>query len=212
MKPACGSGPNSPPSSLRKHSSTPTALWSHRCRVQEGIDIDHDGDWGYQPLISLANTAEPLYLSIARATARPMSSGRLPRQGDRLVSAGRLSPDPPAGRHRLQPDPASGPLGSTGDICFIFRIDARIISRRWPRLAAPAYSALIRPPKYAIKTEPRQRPERVKEGSFASGDLRRSACSRRRSPSSISPGRLQESYRLVVLRKHVGIDKGRCGS
>ena len=71
----------------------------------------------------------------------------------------------------------------------------------WPSdLPAAAYSRLERPPRYAVKTAPRQRPEqRQGRGSSASGSSRRSSCSRRRSPSSTT-GRsaCRKTYRMIV--------------
>ena len=76
-------------------------------------------------------------------------------------------------------------------------------------LPAEAYSFLERPPRYAIKTAPREKPERVKaeivrergfetihllEEMVAEFDYRPMAC--------------KQSYRVVVLRKRLGIDKG----
>ena len=76
-------------------------------------------------------------------------------------------------------------------------------------LPADAYSFLERPPKYEIKTAPRQRPEHVKaevvrrrgfetihtlEEMVAEFDYRPTAC--------------RGTYRVVVLRKRLGIDKG----
>ena len=81
--------------------------------------------------------------------------------------------------------------------------------RRAEALPAAAYSFLERPPGYEIKTAPRQRPERVKaeivrqrgfetihtlEEMVAEFDYRPVAC--------------RKSYRVVVLRKRLGIDKG----
>jgi hypothetical protein len=77
------------------------------------------------------------------------------------------------------------------------------------QLPADAYSFVERPPRYEIKTVPRQTPEPVKrqivrkcqfetihllEEMVAEFDYRPVAC--------------QKSYRVIVLRKRLGIDKG----
>ena len=77
------------------------------------------------------------------------------------------------------------------------------------QLPADAYSFLERPPRYEIKTVPRQKPEPVKppivrkrqfetihllEEMIAEFDYRPVACTK--------------SYRVIVLRKRLGIDKG----
>ena len=75
-------------------------------------------------------------------------------------------------------------------------------------LPAEAYSFLERPSRYVIKTAPRSA-ERVKPEIVRDMGSRRSTCSRRWSPSStISPVACKKSYRVVVLRKRLGIDKG----
>ena len=81
-----------------------------------------------------------------------------------------------------------------------------MISRTWRRLPAEAYSFLERPPRYEIKTAPRQQPERVKpeivkergfetihvlEEMVAEFKYRPVACNR--------------SYRVIVVRKLLGI-------
>ena len=78
-----------------------------------GMDINHEAKWGYHPLlISLANTAEPLYL-LNRSGNRPSHErrGRLFRSGRRLVPSRRIPQDHAPRRHRLLADGAPRSLG-----------------------------------------------------------------------------------------------------
>jgi hypothetical protein len=180
---------------------------------KQDVDIAYDGTWGYHPLlISLANTAEPLYL-VNRSGNRP-SHEHAAEALDKMIGLCRRAG---FARILLRGDTDFTQTAhldrwdQAGDIRFIFGIDAMPNLRALAAaLPAEEYSFLERPPRQVIKTVPRQKPERVKpeivqkrgyktihllEEMIAEFDYRPVAC--------------KKSYRVVVLRKRLGIDRGK---
>jgi hypothetical protein len=179
---------------------------------KQGVDIDHNGDWGYEPLlISLANTAEPLYL-VNRSGNRPSHEqadvyldkaiGLCRQAGFRKITL-RGDTDFSQTKHLDRWDQAK-------DVRFIFGFDAKPnLVALAQDLAEDAYSYLERPPKYQIKTVPRQQPERVKAGIVqARGYETIHTMEEWVAEFDYQPVACQKSYRLIVVRKRREVEKG----
>ena len=178
---------------------------------KQGIDIAYDGTWGYHPLlISLANTAEPLYL-VNRSGNRPsheQAAVYLDKAIDLCRRAG-FQKIRMRGDTKFTQCTHLDRWDDAGDIQFIFGIAAMDnLKELADQLPAEDYSFLERPPRYEIKTTPRQTPQRVKQQIVKERGYKNiRVIEEMVAEFRYRPVDCLKSYRVVVLRKHLVTDK-----
>ena len=176
-----------------------------------GMDFAYDGQYGYHPLlISLANTAEPLYL-LNRGGNRPSQEeadvfldkamALCRRAGFRKILL--------RGDTKFAQTKHLDRWDAAGDTRFVFGYEAYDgLKARADDLPAAAYR-LLRRPSRPIKTSERRKPERVKpeivrERGYQNIELIEEMVAE----FAYRPTACRKSYRMIVLRKRVEVGKG----
>ena len=179
---------------------------------KRGMDIAYDGTWGYHALVlSLANTNEVLSV-VNRSGNRPSHEGAA-EQVDRSVAVcfrGGFRSVRLRGDTDFSQTEHLDRWNHSGRVTFIFGYDSTPnLKDLAEALPARVWRKLQRPPRYTVQTKPRQRPDKIKEQIVVARQFDNQRLqSEEVAEFDYRPTACRNSYRMVVVRKNLSVEKG----
>jgi Transposase DDE domain group 1 len=180
------------------------------CKV--GMDIGYDGTWGYHAFVlSLANTGEVLSV-LNRPGNRPSHEGAAVEvdRALRVCLEGGFRKVLLRGDTDFSQTKHLDRWNADSRVQFIFGLD-----KSWSKhvsaddLQAAAWQKLDRPARYQVKTQPRQKPARVKEQIVREREFEnKRLVSEDVAEMPYRPTVCKNTYRLIVVRKNLSVEKG----
>lgn len=179
---------------------------------KKGMDISYQGIWGYHPLlISLANTGEVLRI-VNRPGNRPSHEGAAV-EADGVIELCRN-----AGFEKIllrgdtdfTQTKKLDAWDSDSRIRFIFGVDVTAnLHILADDLAPTAWKRLRRPTRYQVQTQRRRRPKNVKQQIVREREFKNIRLeSEWIAEFEYSPTACKKSYRMIVVRKNLAIERG----
>lgn len=181
-------------------------------RCKQGMDIAYDGTWGYHPLVvSLANTGEVMSV-VNRSGNRPSHEGAA-EQVDRCLKTcfhGGFRRVLLRGDSKFSQTEHLDGWNADARIRFVFGYEAREnVKALAETLPEHAWRRLERPARYEVKTNPRQRPDNIKDAIVVAREFENQRLQLEEvAEFNYRPTACKETYRMVVVRKKISVEKG----
>jgi hypothetical protein len=181
-------------------------------QCKKGMDIAYDGTWGYHALVlTLANTGEVLGL-VNRSGNRPSQEGAA-AEVDRAVAVcfrGGFARVLLRGDSKFSQTEHLDRWDADPRLRFVFGYEATPnLKGVAEQLPARAWKPLQRPARSPVPTRPRQRPDNVKEAVVVRREFENIRLqSEEVAEFNYQPAACRQTYRMVVVRKNLSVEKG----